>query len=170
MNFTAEYLRKATNEDGDMELTLKLNSYYDQEIIKDLQKETPYRISCNQIKSKRSLEQNKLLWAIIREINVAMGTERDSDDWDIYIRALERAGAKYEYIAVLPEGAEILKEKFRAVQKMNSFEHNGHTFDCYKVFYGSSKMNSKEMTLLIDTLMDMAEEVGIHINDPIDYK
>lgn len=31
----------------------------------------------------------------------------------------------------------------------------------YKVFIGSSKMNVKEMNLLIDTVLDIATEVGI---------
>ena len=162
MNFTANYLKRVVNEDGDTEVTFKISNYRDKESIKELQKDVPYRISCNVIKSKRSLEQNALMWKIIHEINVARGTERATDDWNIYIEALERAGAKYEYLAVLPEAEELLKDQFRAIKLMNSFEHNGRTFNSYKVFYGSSKMNTKEMTMLLETVLDMAAEMGIY--------
>ena len=162
MNFTANYLKRVVNEDGDTEVTFKISNYRDKEIIKELQKDVPYRIGCDVIKSKRSIEQNKLLWSLIHEINVARGTERATDDWDIYIEALERAGAKYEYMAVLPEAEGLLKENFRAVQYMNSFEHKGRTFNSYKVFYGSSKMNTKEMTMLLETVLDMAAEMDIY--------
>ncbi len=162
MNFTANYLKRVVNEDGDTEVTFKISNYRDKEVIKELQKDVPYRISCNVIKSKRSLEQNALMWKIIHEINVARGTERATDDWDIYIEALERAGAKYEYIAFLPEAEELLKQQFRAIKLMNSFEHNGRTFNSYKVFYGSSKMNKEEMKLLLETVLDMAAEMDIY--------
>lgn len=165
MNFTANYLKKVTNEEGNTEITFVINNYRDKEVIKELEKDVPYRIGCNVIKSKRSIEQNKLMWALIHEINVARGTERATDDMNIYIEALERAGAKYEYLAVLPGSEAILKEQFRAIKQMNSFEHNGRTFNSYKVFYGSSKMDTKEMTTLLETVLDMAAEIGVYIRE-----
>ena len=162
MNFTANYVKKVTNEDGNTEITFVINNYRDKEIIKELEKDVVYRINCNVAKSKRTIEQNKLMWALIHEINVARGTERATDDWNIYIEALERAGAKYEYVAVLPEAEGMLKEQFRAIKYMNSFEHNNRKFNSYKVFYGSSKMDMKEMTLLLETVLDMAAEIGIY--------
>ena len=162
MNFTANYVKKVTNEDGNTEITFVINNYRDKELVKGLEKDTLYRINCNVVKSKRTIEQNRLMWAVIHEINTARGTERATDDWDIYIEALERAGAKYEYMAVLPEAEGLLKENFRAVQKMNSFEHNERIFNSYKVFYGSSKMDKAEMKLLLETVLDMAAEMDIY--------
>ena len=163
MNITANYLRKVTNEEGDIEVTFQVSNYRDKEVIKGLEKEVPYRIEYNVIKSKRSIEQNKMLWTLIHEISVARGTERANDDWDIYIEALKRAGAKFEYIAVLPEAEGLLRENFRAIKYTNSFEHKGKTFNSYKAYYGSSKMNTKEMTLLLETVIDMATEEGIQL-------
>ena len=105
------------------------------------------------------------MWEIVHEINVARGTERATDDWDVYLEALERAGAKYEYIAVLPSAENLLKDQFRAIKQMNSFEYNGKTFNSYKVFYGSSKMDKKEMGMLLDTVLDMAAELGIELKE-----
>lgn len=165
MNITANYLKKVTNEEGNTEITFLVTNYRDKEVIRELEKNQLYRISCSIAKSKRTIEQNKLMWALIHEINVARGTERATDDWNIYIEALERAGAKYEYVAVLPEAEALLSQQFRAIKYMNSFEHNGRTFNSYKVFYGSSKMDTKEMTMLLETVLDMAAEMGIHLQE-----
>lgn len=165
MNFNAEYVRKSINENGEVEITLRLNNLYDQEMIKSLEKNKLYRFNASIVKSKRSIEQNNFMWAVIDEICTSLGGKRERDSWNLYIQALERAGAKYEYIAIVPEASNILVNQFRAIQKMNSFEHKGRTFDCYKVFYGSSKMNKEEMNLLIDTVLDMANECGVIITD-----
>lgn len=165
MNLTATYLKKVINDDGATEITFCVNNYRDKELVKQLEKDNVYRLNATIARSKRTIEQNKLLWELIHEINVARGTERATDDWQIYIEALERAGALYEYIAVLPTAENLLKEQFRAIKQMNSFEYNGKTFNSYKVFYGSSKMDKKEMGILLDTVMDMAAELGIELKE-----
>lgn len=167
MNLTATYLKKVINDDGATEITFSVNNYRDKQLVKELEKDNVYRLNATIARSKRTIEQNKLLWELIHEINVARGTERATDDWQIYIEALERAGAKYEYIAVLPSAENLLREQFRAIKQMNSFEYNGKTFNSYKVFYGSSKMDKKEMGLLLDTVMDMAAELGIELESDL---
>ncbi len=156
-------IKRVVNEDGDSELTISIDNYRNQQLIKELDKEKTYRIQFEEVKSKRSIEQNKLMWKLIHDISQAINGSlaNDEDDWEIYLQALEKAGAKYEYIACLPEGEKILKEQFRAVKFMNSFEHKGKTFNQYKVYYGSSKFNSSEMNTLINTIMDMAAECGV---------
>lgn len=161
MNIYGEYVRRSIDENGDIELTFKIHNYRDKEVSKELEKEVIYKIGLTVAKSKRTLEQNALMWELIHEINDARGTNRANDDFDIYIEALQRAGVKTEYIAALPETEETLKKQFRAIQYCNSFEHKGRTFNQYRVFVGSSKMDKAEMTLLLDTVMDMASEVGV---------
>ena len=161
MNIYGEYVRRAIDENGDIELTFKIHNYRDKEISKELEKEVIYKIGLTVAKSKRTLEQNALMWELIHEINIARGTNRANDDFDIYIEALQRAGVKTEYIAALPETEEMLKKQFRAVKYINSFEHKGKTFNQYRVYLGSSKMDKTEMKLLLDTVLDMASEVGV---------
>lgn len=161
MNIYGDYVRRTTDENGDTEITFKIHNYRDKESAKELEKETIYKIGLTPAKAKRTLEQNALMWELIHEINIARGTERANDDWDIYIEALIRAGAKSEYIASLPEAEGLLRKQFRAIKKMNSFEHNGKTFNSYRVFIGSSQMDTKEMGKLLETVLDMASEVGV---------
>lgn len=163
--FKATYLKKVRNEDGRTEITLEVSSPQDDLIIEQLEKGVLYRLKFDQVKSKRTLEQNAYIWAMIHDIslsrNGALATSED--DWQIYLEALEKAQAKFEYVACLPEAYPLLETQFRASKIMNEFEHNGKTFVQAKVFYGSSKMDVKEMAKLLDTVIIMAQEEGVEI-------
>lgn len=157
--------KRVVNEEGNLEITIEVNNLFQQEQLKNLDKTKEYRFEIDEIKRARTIYQNNLMWKIIHEIAVARGGVRASeDDWDIYLEALERAGAKFEYIAVLPQAENILKEQFRAIKLMNTFEHKGKTFNQYKVYYGSSKLNTKEMSLMIETVKEMAVESGVDVS------
>lgn len=163
--FNANYVRKSRNEDGRLEITLEVNSVHDEQIIEEIEKAL-YRVSMTPVKSKRSIQQNKYLWELIHDISVARtGLPTSDDDWDIYLEALEKAQAKFEYVACLPEAYELLKRQFRATKIMNEFEHNGKTFLQLKVFYGSSKMDVKEMAKLLDTVIMMAQDEGVELRE-----
>lgn len=166
MRVNGTYLRRITNENGNLELSFEISSYYALEQAKSLEKGKEYRIEINEIKSKRSIEQNKMMWKLIHELNKALYGDEEHE-WDLYIQALEKTGAKYEYIAALPESEEMLKKSFRAIKKLNQFKHNGRIFNQYKVYYGSSTFNTKEMNELLDKVLDMCAEAGIEYE--IDY-
>lgn len=162
--FNGEYTRKSINEDGDVELTFTVKNYVDKEIIKGFEKSVLYRFKTTEVKAKRTIEQNKYMWAIIHEIAEVDNGERATadDDWCVYIEALERANAKFEYIAIKPEAIPLLQEHFRAVKELNRFTtEKGIEMAQCKVFYGSSKMDISEMAKLLDTVLDMASERDI---------
>lgn len=157
--------KRVINEEGNLELTIEVNNLFQQEQLKSLDKTKEYRFEIDEIKRARTIYQNNLMWKIIHDISIARGSVRASeDDWSIYLEALERTGAKFEYIAVLPQAENILKEQFRAIKLMNTFEHKGKIFNQYKVYYGSSKLNTKEMSLMIETIKDMAVESGVDVS------
>lgn len=163
MNITMKYIRSVTNENGNVEATFEVENYKDRTQIKSIEKDKQYRTSLTPVKSSRTAEQNNLMWALIHEIaDEENGVANTENEWDVYLRALEKAGAKYEYIACLPEAESILLSQFRAIRKMNSFEHNNRIFNQYKVFYGSSKMDKEEMSKLLEVVLDMAAEYGIY--------
>lgn len=163
MDFNGSYLRKVTNEDGDIEVTFVVKDFQSQTILNELEKDKPYRFNINPIKSKRTIEQNKLLWSLIHEISIARGGDRANDDMDIYIEALQKSGAKYTYIASIPEAEDFIKRQFRAIQYLNSFtSEKGVKMNQYRVYYGSSSMDTKEMTNLLEIVLDMAAEVGVY--------
>lgn len=120
-----------------------------------------YGLDISEVKSRRSLQQNRLMWALIREIGQAMG---EQDEMQIYCQALAKANIQYAYILTEPKvKLEDLRMNFRAVQFVNKVNVNGKEANQYKVFIGSSKFSSEEMTRLIDCLLEMASEVGLEV-------
>lgn len=116
-----------------------------------------YLCEIKEPKSKRSIEQNKMLWQLIHSI--AKATHQD--DMDVYCGCLERADALSDYIITAYDMEDDLRKCFRGVRFMRKQEVNGKECNIYKVYIGSSKMNTKEMTELIDTAMLIASECGI---------
>ena len=130
------------------------------EIITDLLKldmDKFYVCEIKEPKSKRSLEQNKLLWMLIHRI----AKETYQDDMDVYCAILERADALSDYVITATDMGEALRKTFRGVKFVRMQEVNGK--DCYifKVYLGSSKMNTSEMNELIEITMQVCGELGI---------
>ena len=120
-----------------------------------------YSLEIKPYKSSRSLEQNALLWGLIQQIS----DETGNDPMDIYISALENANAKYEFLQGLEEIENELNKVFRAVKPVSSFiNEKGNTIVTYKVWFGSSKFDTAEMTKLIDYVMAVTSELGIYLN------
>lgn len=142
-------------------VSLIVSNYRQIQELKQLDGEKNYAVEIKEVKTKRSLEQNRLLWKLLGEIDKVINGGRSDDVMNIYTLALEKANAKYEYIGALPQAEEMLKQNFRAIKFIKKIDLNGVEGNMYKCFIGSSKMDTKEMTLLIDTVMDMAEQVGI---------
>lgn len=143
-------------------VSFSISNFSHKNQLATLEHDKTYSIEIKEVKSKRSIEQNRYMWALLHEIDVAMNGERSNDEWSVYIQCLERAGAKYDYIGCLPEAEQALKENFRAVKKIKEIDLNGKKGVMFKCFIGSSKMNVQEMNMLIETALDMAHEVGIN--------
>lgn len=152
------------DEKGNLLLSLKIENYRDKEVIKELQEDKLYRLEMNEVKSKRSIEQNKLLWAIIEDINNVYNGRQSGKD-DVYCMVLERANIESTRIACTEEAEEFLKSKFRAVKRLGeTITENGNELITYKCFIGSSKMNVKQMNELIEVALDIAKELDIDTN------
>jgi hypothetical protein len=130
------------------------------EIVADLLKldmDKFYVCEIKEPKSKRSLEQNKLLWSLIHRI----AKETYQDDMEVYCAVLERADALSDYVITAVDMEQSLRKSFRGVKFIRMQEVNGRDCFVYKVYLGSSKMNTAEMTELIEITMQVANELGI---------
>lgn len=162
MKLVGNYSRLGKNENDETEITFTIRANY-KYLLDELNKETLYSINVSKAKDKRTEQQNKYLWALIGEIDKARNGDRPNDDLEIYLEALVRAGAKFTHLLVEPEAERLLRDKFRAVQFVRQIRKGNRVFNDYKCFYGSSKMDKKEMADLIDTVLDMASECGLDI-------
>jgi hypothetical protein len=116
-----------------------------------------YICEIKELKSKRSLEQNKLLWKLIHRI----AKETFQSDEDVYCAVLERADALSDYVITATDMGEALRKTFRGVKFVRMQTVNGKDCFVYKVYLGSSKMNTTEMNELIEITMQVCSELGI---------
>lgn len=116
----------------------------------------PYR-------SKRSLEQNRLLWVLLGKMAMAMsGKKNKVSSEECYCIMLEEANVSYDYLLALPEAEPMLKKSFRVVRKVGERVVNGKTLNIYQYFIGSSKFDTQEMTELIESVLDKLAELGVY--------
>lgn len=118
-----------------------------------------YDVSIKEPTNKRSLQQNKMLWSLIHSIAKATNQEYN----DVYCALLEKADALSDYIITAVEMEDALRKSFRGIKFMRMQEVNGKDCYIYKVYLGSSKMNTKEMTELLETAIQIASELEIEV-------
>lgn len=140
---------------SDMRTAGKIN-----EIVADLFKldrNKTYICDIKEQTNKRSLDQNKLLWSLIHRL----AKETYQDDMDVYCGVLERADALSDYVITGEDMEKTLRQYFRGVKFIRMQESNGKDCYVYKVYLGSSKMDTKEMNELIEITMQICSELGI---------
>ncbi len=121
-------------------------------------------ITLSKYRTNRSLEQNRLMWALLEKMSQHMngGGTGDITAWDCYIDMLERYGAKYEYIMCIPSAVEGLSKMFRAIKELEHRIYNNTDMVVCKCFYGSSGMDTSEMSQLIDGIFNECAKLGIY--------
>ena len=127
------------------------------DMLSKLDMDKLYVVEIKEPKSKRSLEQNKMLWQLIH----AIAKETHQDDMEVYCALLERADALSDYIITAYDMEDELRKCFRGVRFVRKQEVNGKDCNIYKVYIGSSKMNTKEMTELLDITLQLCGELNI---------
>ena len=129
----------------------------------DLDPNKRYEVDIKEYKSKRSLEQNRYLWKLITEIaKVENGGITNQDNiTETYTNLLEKANAKFEFVLCPKEAINEFKKRFRAIRVNGTVVIKTVEYTQLQVFYGSSTMNTKEMSQLIDITLDYAYKVGV---------
>ena len=123
-----------------------------------------YEISIVKAKKGRSLAQNRLLWELLSQISMKENGNTN-EDVNIYCQLIEQSGAKCEYMLVpADEGVlDRLRRVYRAVKVLERRRYNNRDMWMVKCFYGSSKMDTKEMGVLIDKTIERAYMAGIDV-------
>ena len=154
INATEPQLLNASNHSI---LQMKIESPRHSNMLRELDSTKQYAVEIKEVKSKRSIQQNKYLWAMLQEL------ERHSDHdmmyW--YHMALEESDAKHTYVLAPKDTEKELLMGFRAVRVVGTREYNNKEMYVYKCYIGSSKMNIAEMNQLIDTVLRYCHEHNI---------
>lgn len=113
----------------------------------------------------RTNRQNRYLWELLTLCVEKSTGRKNKDDIDkLYINMLEYTGAKKDRLIIIPEALERLKQEIRLCVPIRSFKEHNKDFMEVEVIYGSSKLNTKEMGLLIDNILDYASNLDIDTN------
>lgn len=116
-------------------------------------------ISIQQHKKDRSREQNSLLWACIHDIAVALQTDNNS----VYVEMLKRYG-KYEYVEIQEDALESLSDEWRTYEVVGETENEDGDRVCQVLcYYGSSQLDSREFSHLIDGVISEMNEMELEI-------
>lgn len=105
-------------------------------------------------KQKRSLTANAYFWVLVNEI---ANVTRQSKD-DIHLQMLKEYGQN----EVFSIRSDIDVSRYlKYYEEIGKGKVNGKEFTHYRVFKGSSEMDSREMSILIDGVVQEAEQLGI---------
>lgn len=116
-------------------------------------------IEVKPFRQKRSLNANAYAWKLITDIADVLRAAKD----DIYLKMLKRYGQS-ELISVF---AHIPISGFiKYYEEAGESTLNGKLFKHYRVYKGSSELDTREMAILIDGIISEARELGIPTETP----
>ena len=134
---------------------------------KELEKlnEVELDITAKKHRNKRSLDANNFCWALCSDIGKALRPPVPKEE--IYVKSIKDLGRFYP-VLVKETAVEEFQRRWRtkgegwfAEKRSESKEHAGWYW--VYAYYGSSTYDSKEMSILIDGLVQEAEDMGIQI-------
>ena len=128
--------------------------------LQRLEEGEEYLITIESKKAVRTHRQNSYLWALIGEMCRNPNAPRH-DEWELYCWLLEQAKSKFIFVQVPEDAVERLRKSVRALEVLRYTKGPKGNLAVCRVFEGSSKMSKKEMIVLIDKTLEVAEELGI---------
>lgn len=105
-------------------------------------------------KSKRSLTANAYYWSLLNQLTSVMRASSE----EVHFMMLKRYGV-CEVVSVRSDIN--IKGYFKYFDIIGKSELYGKGFTHYRIYKGSSQMDSKEFSVLLDGLISECEEVGI---------
>ena len=114
-------------------------------------------------KNKRSLNSNSYLWVLCTEIASIMNLSKE----EIYVKMLEDYGVSL-LVPLTPESKP--EGFFKYYRYFDKGELNNKKCIWYKVFKGSSEYDSKEMSVLLNGVVQEAKNLGIMTLDEIELQ
>lgn len=113
-------------------------------------------IKIDKYREKRSLNANALCWKVCTEIANMLRSDKDS----VYLEMLKRYGQS-EIVSVL--STVDVSGYFKYYDTFGTGYVKGKEFTHYKIYKGSSEYDTREMSILLDGIIDEAKGMGIDV-------
>lgn len=117
------------------------------------------KFELKEYREKRSLNANNYYWQLVNELGNVMRMDKE----DLHFLLLQKYG-QFEVVSVL-DSIDV-KPYFKYYVEMGESILNEKKFKHYKIFKGSSEMDSKEMSNLIHGLVEECQTQGIETKTP----
>lgn len=131
--------------------------------IDSLDDSKDYVLEIKEKKKKRSLNANAYCWKLCTEIANVLRSDKDS----IYFKMLKRYGQS-ELVSVR---ADIdVSGYFKYYEYFGTGYAKGKEFTHYTVFKGSSEYDTREMSILLDGIVDEAKNLDIPTLDDLEFE
>lgn len=130
--------------------------------LKDLEK---LSIEIKPFRAKRSLDANAYCWVLIGKLAANQGISRE----EVYMQAIKSIGGNSEIVCVKNEAVDRLCDGWRRNGIGWQTETMPSKLDgCTNVilFYGSSVYDTRQMSLLLDCLIQDCKALGIQTETP----
>lgn len=167
MKVQAQHINLQYDENGKPQIVLTTNTnrlQLQQEIAELKQivsKGKELSVEVKQHRHKRSLNANAYMWLLLSEIAAVLHTTKD----ELYLVMLDRYGV-YTHLIVKPNVVERVKEEWRTVRELGEVVVNGTKGIQLQCYFGSSTYDTKEMSILIDGVVQEAKGLGIETMTP----
>ena len=132
-------------------------------LIFRLDKDTVYDVKINKHREKRSLNANAYLWKLVTEIGNVLNKSKE----EVYLQMLIDYGQS-EMVSILSEID--VKGYFKYYKLAGTSILNGKEFNHYKIYKGSSEYDTKEMSILLNGVVQEAKNLGIKTKDDIELE
>lgn len=150
------------NMDGTWNLTVAING--DCRAVWDKYRDKDVDVEIKKHREKRSLDANNFCWALCSDIGKALKPPLSKED--VYRKAIREVGV-YTPVPIKENAVESWCAKWSTggtgwfCDVIDDSKLKGYKL--IHAYYGTSTYNTKEMSLLIDSLVDDAEQMGIPI-------
>ena len=146
---------------GDLSVTLALPRHHAEE-VKDLL-DTDVSVDIKKWRNRRSLSANAYAWVLITKIAQSITPPMNKEE--VYAEMLKRYG-QGGIISVQKDKVSDVMRAFDYYVQKGEGEVNGKNFLHYMVYIGSSKYNTKEMSVFISGIVEEAKDLGIETLTP----
>lgn len=132
-------------------------------LIFRLDKDTIYDVKIDKHREKRSLNANAYLWKLVTEIGNVLNKSKE----EVYLQMLIDYGQS-EMVSILSEID--VKGYFKYYKLAGTSILNSKEFNHYKIYKGSSEYDTKEMSILLNGVVQEAKNLGIKTKDDIELE
>ena len=132
-------------------------------LIFRLDKDTVYDVKIDKHREKRSWNANAYLWKLVSEIGNVLNKSKE----EVYLQMLIDYGQS-EMVSILSEID--VKGYFKYYKLAGTSILNGKEFNHYKIYKGSSEYDTKEMSILLNGVVQEAKNLGIKTKDDIELE